>query len=138
MPFYHKDTDQADFLNAFLDAKIPTDFMLALYVYSYEVLFLCYPITSGLHKVWIIIAIILIARHRFGGGPGQNDKLPAEFQGAKEWCWMGIQEQSLSSTWTDSMLYVWITICNFKIRSHKEEMERWYVCDLWYAFWNFT
>lgn len=104
MPFYHKDTDQAGSLSAFLDAKIPTGFMLALYIYSYVVLFLCYPIKSRLHKAWIIIAIILIARHRIGGGPGRNDKLPAEFQGAKERCWMGIREQYLSSMWTDSML----------------------------------
>lgn len=82
-PFYHQDIDRADFLKCFLEAKLPTDFMLALYIYDSVVLFLCYLIKSVLHKASVIISIILIARTELGVGPGQNAKILGEFQGAK-------------------------------------------------------
>lgn len=117
MPFYHQDIDRADFLNAFLEAKFPTDFMLALYIYDSGVLFLCYLIKSVFHKTSIIIATILIARNRLRTGPGQKDKIFGEFQGVKRAALVG-GSVVVSELYLDQQHMVYMdTVYNLKIRS---------------------
>lgn len=78
--------------------------------------FLHYPIKSVLHKASVITVLIWIARHGVGVGPGQNDKVPGESQGAKREALIGGFSNSLWTLLWSTAHGAYGTMCNLKMR----------------------